>query len=392
MSARHTTHRYSKLPDSKLPDSVVDLVCADVRDQRGELDALIDDALRRLAPLTTSVERQALAAAARSRLAGLGQLDALVTDPTVDEVLVHEDRSWVDRQGELSDAGRLDGTTIEQVIERILAPIGRRVDRTTPIVDARLASGARVCAVVPPVAVGGATLSIRRFASGVRPLAEFAEGAGVALLADVLAAHCNVVVTGATSSGKTSLLAALIAHLDETERLIVLEDTAELACEAAHLVRLEARRADAEGVGEVSLADLVRTALRLRPDRLVVGEVRGAECLALVQAMNTGHDGSLSTCHANGPLDALLRLEALVLQSAPQWPLSAVRQQLARSIDVVVHVERIGARRRIRSIAEVVVPDSVHAPPAVRLLGEHGESGFEQRLALQRRRHSGRCA
>lgn len=351
---------------------LVDAVCASVRDQPGDLEALIDRAVRRLAPLATTAERSVLRASAFAQMAGLGALDALVSDPEVDEVLVNGDEVWVDRHGHLEPRGRLEGTTIEQVIERILAPIGRRVDRTTPIVDARLADGARVCAVVAPVSVGGSSLSIRRFSSAVRPLTDFTDAVGTAVLEQIITGRCNIVVCGATSSGKTSLLASMVDSLVDDERLIVLEDTTELPCRAPHVVRLEARPATAEGVVPISLNDLVRTALRLRPDRLVVGEVRSNECLALVQAMNTGHDGSLSTCHANSPLDALLRLESLVLQAAPQWPLVAVRQQLARSIDVIVHVDRFAGRRRVSAICEVVPPplDGALDPPAVRTLGE----------------------
>jgi len=249
------------------------------------------------------------------------------------------------------------------LIERILAPIGRRVDRTSPVVDARLADGSRVCAVVAPVAVDGATLAIRRFSTEVRPLSDFAGGAGVALCTEILRRRVNVVVSGATSSGKTSLLAALIALAPADERIVVLEDTAELSISAQHAVRLEGRPASIDGPPAIAVGDLVRTALRLRPDRLVVGEIRCDEVLGLVQAMNTGHDGSFSTCHANGPLDTLLRLESLVMQAAPSWPLVAIRQQLARSIDVVVHVGRTTAHRSrcITSIDEVV-PETTDGP------------------------------
>ncbi len=356
----------------------VERICATVRDEPGDLDELIDAAARRIAPLATAVERQTLRAAATAQMSGLGELDLLVEDPDVDEVLVNGNQIWVDRHGRIEPAGFLTRTTVEQVIERILAPVGRRVDRTSPIVDARLPNGSRVCAVVAPVAVGGSSLSIRRFSRNVRPLSDFTNPDGAALLTQIVAARCNVIVSGSTSSGKTSLLASMIAQIDPADRLIVLEDTTELPCRAPHQVRFEARAATAEGVTAIDLSDLVRTALRLRPDRLVVGEVRSNECLALVQAMNTGHDGSFSTCHANGPLDALLRLESLVLQAAPQWPLDAVRQQLARSIDVIVHVDRIDGQRRISSISEVVPPDP-HATtfvPQTRELGRATSSGF----------------
>ena len=369
------------------PD-LVDVVCTSVRDQPGDLAELIDRAVRRLAPLATSHERSELRSAAFAQMAGLGTLDTLVSDPEVDEVLVNGDEVWIDRHGRLEPCGRLTGTTVEQMIERILAPIGRRVDRTTPIVDARLPDGARVCAVVAPVAVNGSSLSIRRFSAAVRPLTDFTDAGGVALLDQVVTRRCNVVVCGATSSGKTSLLASMVDSITDDERLIVLEDTTELPCRALHVVRLEARPATVEGVAPVSLSDLVRTALRLRPDRLIVGEVRSNECLALVQAMNTGHDGSLSTCHANGPLDALLRLESLVLQAAPQWPLAAVRHQLARSIDVIIHVDRVEGRRRVSEICEVVPPplDGLLAPPTVRTLGRLRNDRFVLLAPLTRSR------
>lgn len=368
-------------------EQIVESVCNAVADEHGDVDVLVDAALKRLAPLATGHERQLAHRAALARLTGLSELEQLVADSSIDEILVNNSDIWVDRNGALVRAGSLTGTTTEQVIERILAPIGRRVDRTSPIVDARLPGGARVCAVVPPVSMNGPTLSIRRFASSARSLDDFTDHRGRELCTDIVRSACNVVVCGATSSGKTSLLAAMIVEVDNAERIIVLEDTSELPCDAPHLVRMEARPASAEGLAAVPLEQLVRTALRLRPDRLVVGEVRGNEVLALVQAMNTGHDGSFSTCHANGPLDALLRLESLVLAAAPQWPLAAVRQQLARSIDVVIHVTRVGGVRRIEAIAEVVVPTDDSTRPALRNLAKLDASGrFTTVAPLQRRR------
>jgi pilus assembly protein CpaF len=356
--------------------TIVAAICESVCNASGEIAVLIDEAVRQIAPLATAAQRQTLRDAALAQMSGLGELDQLVSDPTIDEVLVNGNQIWIDRNGSLSAARPLIATTVEHVIERILAPIGRRVDRTTPIVDARLASGARVCAVVAPVAIGGSALSIRRFATDVRALRDFTNSAGAELIGEVVDRRCNAIVCGATSSGKTSLLAAILERVNGVERLIVLEDTAEIPCTAQHVVRFEARPASVDGVTAISLSELVRTALRLRPDRLIVGEVRGDEVLGLVQAMNTGHDGSFSTCHANGPLDALLRLESLVLQAAPQWPLVAVRQQLARSIDVIIHVGRSGSRRQVLSIDEVVAPDlgGEALPPGVRCLGRLDES------------------
>lgn len=352
--------------------ATVDELCRRVAQLRGDVRELINDEVRRVAPLSAPDEQQRLIDAALARLGGLGELDELVADPNVDEVLVNSGNDiWVDRDGELVRVGELSTQPLEHIIERILAPIGRRVDRSTPVVDARLADGSRVCAVLPPVGVDGPSLSIRRFASIVRPLTDFTDQVGAVLCREIIDARCNVIVSGATSSGKTSLLASMIGAVPGNERVIILEDTAELPVNAQHVVRFEARPATLDGPAAITLTDLVRTALRFRPDRLVVGEIRGEEVLGMVQAMNTGHDGSFSTVHANGPLDALLRLESLVLQAAPTWPLAAIRQQLARSLDVVVHIERSRSRqrRRIESISEIVMPTDVDdVSPQLRVL------------------------
>lgn len=354
---------------------LVRTICALVADSPGDPTPLVRAEVRRLAPLCTDDERQQLVDRSMAHLRGLGELDAYVRDDAVDEVMVNAGRQiWIDRNGCLDHVGELVGDSIDLLIERILAPLGRRVDRSSPIVDARLADGSRICAVLPPVAVDGATLSIRRFRRQVLPLAAFTDDAGCRLLHELVERRCNMVVSGATSSGKTSLVAALLDSVDTSERILVVEDTAELPIHHPHVVRLEARPATADGPTAVDLAQLVRTALRLRPDRLVVGEARGDEVLALVQAMNTGHDGSLSTCHANSPHDALLRLESLVLAAAPTWPLDAIRHQLARSIDAIVQVERRADNtRQVVAISEVAPPDdSSHTgPPALRRLAHH---------------------
>jgi pilus assembly protein CpaF len=294
--------------------------------------------------------------AAVARLDGLGALDALLHDTDIDEVLVNAGGDiWVERDGAVHRTGRIGTADLAVVIERILAPLGRRLDRTNPIVDARLPDGSRVCAVIPPVALDGACLSVRRFRERALPLAAFGDAPVGNVLDELLAGRCNVIVSGATSSGKTSLLNTLLGLTPDHERIVVVEDTAELFPASPHLVRLEARPGSPDGLPAVTLEQLVRTALRLRPDRLIVGEVRGPEVLGLVQALNTGHDGSWSTCHANSALDALHRLETLVVQAAPAWPLRAVRQQLTRSIDAVVHVARSGrAARRVVEIGEVM--------------------------------------
>jgi len=368
-------------PDGR---DVIAELCRRVADVRGDVQHLIEQEVRRVAPLSTPDEQRRMTAQAVARLHGLGELEPLLADERVDEVLVNRDEVWVDRGGVVERAGTLESQPVEHLIERIIAPLGRRVDRTSPIVDARLPGGARVCAVVAPVAVDGPHLSIRRFASRVRPLADFTAGCGPALCGEIVDARCNILVAGATSSGKTSLLAALLGLVDDAERLVVLEDTSELPLDSRHAVRLEARPPTPDGPTPITLADLVRAALRLRPDRLVVGEVRGDEVLGLVQALNTGHDGSFSTCHANGPIDALHRLESLVLQAAPSWPLAAIRNQLARSIDVVVHVSRHrDGRRSIESIDEVVTPEPAasDAPPRLRPLAARSNGAALRQLA-----------
>jgi pilus assembly protein CpaF len=302
----------------------------------------------------------------------LGGLERWLDDPLVNEVMVNgaaadrDGKVWVERGGELLCVGRISAEAARGALDRLLAPLGRRVDRLAPVVDARLADGSRVCAVIPPIAVDGLTLTIRRFGPMTRQLSDFCSPPVEQLLRRAVRRGCNIVVSGATSTGKTTLLNALAATVAANERLVVLEDTAELRIEHPHVVRLEARPATAEGAGGVDLAALLRTALRLRPDRLVVGEVRGAEAVVLLHALNTGHHGSLSTVHANDPADALARLAALVLQESPGWPMAAINSHLRRAIDVVVHLERTSeGRRRVARVAEVEASDGLGVTPLV---------------------------
>jgi len=338
-----------------IDERLVQALCAAVEYEPGHAEAAVRAHLERLAPLAGPEQSERLVRAAVARLDGLGALDALLVDGDVDEILVNAGGDvWTDRRGTLQRHGTISPTELGIVIERILAPLGRRLDRTSPVVDARLADGTRVCAVVPPVSLGGTCLSLRRFRTTPLPLDAFAGPRQSELLTELIDRRCNLVVSGATSSGKTSLLSSLLGLVAPGERIVTLEDTAELAPAVDHLVRLEARPATSDGVDAITVDRLLHTALRLRPDRLVVGEVRGPEILGLVNALNTGHDGSLSTVHANGALDALGRLESLVVQAAPSWPLAAVRDHLVRCLDVVVHVERApGGRRRIATIAEI---------------------------------------
>ncbi|HEX8770382.1 MAG TPA: ATPase, T2SS/T4P/T4SS family, partial [Acidimicrobiales bacterium] len=249
----------------------------------------------------------------------------------------------------------LDASSIEHLIEKVVAPLGLRVDRSSPLVDARLPDGSRVNAVVPPLAVDGPYLTIRRFATRTIPLTAFAPAGVVDLLTWAVRARLNVLVSGGTGAGKTTLLNALGTCIPRHERVVTVEDAAELRLPGEHVVRLEARPSNAEGVGEVRVRDLVRNSLRMRPDRILVGEVRGPEALDMLQAMNTGHEGSLSTCHANGPDDALRRLETMVLMGDVGLPLDAVQTQLESALDLVVQVGRgPDGTRRVVAVAEVV--------------------------------------
>jgi pilus assembly protein CpaF len=312
--------------------------------------------LRTLAPLLPPVEHEAVVHAVVARTTGLGPLEVLLADPAVREVLVNGGRDvWVERAGRLERTGvTLAAGEAERLLERILAPLGRRADRTSPVVDARLADGSRVHAVVPPVAVDGTCLAIRRFGTTPHPLGAFAGPEVVALLEWMVAAGWNVLVSGATSSGKTTLVNALAGALPAELRVVTIEDAAELRLPGEHVVRLEARPPTAEGVGGIDVRGLLRAALRLRPDRIVVGEVRGPEALDLLTALNTGHDGSLSTCHANSADDAVHRVEALALQAGGALPLDALRLHVQSALDAVVHVARLpDGRRRVVSVAEL---------------------------------------
>ena len=252
----------------------------------------------------------------------------------------------------------------EPVIERIIGPLGLRVDRLRPTVDARLADGSRFHAVIPPVAIDGPCLAVRRFAARTLPLSSFAAPPVAELLEELVAQRANLVVSGATSSGKTTLLNALLASVPPGERILTIEDAAELRLATPHVVRLEARPPTVEGAGEVTVRDLVRAALRLRPDRLVVGEVRGAEALDMVLALNTGHDGSLTTCHGNGPAEVLKRIEAMVLMGAPSWPPATAEEHVRRSIDVVIHLARgHHGRRIVEHVMEVAEPGGLSERP-----------------------------
>ncbi len=281
-------------------------------------------------------------------LVGLGQLQALLDDPEVTDVLANGPGVvWVERAGRLERTSVcVDSSQIERAIERLVAPLGLRADRSCPVVDARLDDGTRVAAVLAPLAVDGPVLAVRRHLRRSLPLDSFIDSEGLDLIDRLLVDRPNVIVFGATGSGKTTVVNALIARLGTDERYVTIEDVAELQLPGRHVVRLEARPGTAEGVGRVEMRQLVRAALRLRPDRIVVGEVRGPEAADMVWAMATGHRGGFSTCHAGSATDALERLETMCLMSGDGVPHSAVRSQVRSAVDLLVGVQRLGDGRR----------------------------------------------
>jgi pilus assembly protein CpaF len=327
------------------------------------LDAEVRALVEREAGALPGSEREALCRRVLLLATGLGPLEPLLSDPAVDEVMVNgPEEVYVERRGQLKPTGvRFDSEAeLLHAIERILAPLGRRVDEASPLCDARLADGSRVNVVIPPLSLSGPCLTVRRFRREGFSLRELVAGgtlpADVAeLLALCVAARASVLVSGGTGSGKTTTLNALSGAIPGEERIVTIEDAAELRLRQRHVVRLEARPANLEGRGEVTIRQLVVNALRMRPDRIVVGEVRGAEALDMLQALNTGHDGSLTTVHANSPADALRRIETLALMAGIGLPHTAVRDQVASALDVVVHQARLpDGSRVVESVTEVV--------------------------------------
>ena len=324
-----------------------------------EVRALVDEEAALLDPVT----RAAVSTRIVRDTVGLGPLEDLLADPSVEEVMVNgPDEVYVERAGRIErvDVRFPDEEELRNAIERILAPLGRRIDELSPMVDARLADGSRVNVVIPPLAVDGPALSIRRFGAsrpGARELVERGSlsASQCELLGQAVADRRSILVSGGTGAGKTTLLNALSGFIDSGERIVTIEDAAELRLQQRHVVRLESRPASVEGKGEVTVRDLLRNALRMRPDRIVIGEVRGPEALDLLTALNTGHEGALSTLHANSAADALSRLETLALMAGVGLPHEAIAEQVQRGVDLVVHVERRpDGSRRVAEIAEVV--------------------------------------
>jgi pilus assembly protein CpaF len=310
----------------------------------------------------SAIERERLIHEVRHELFGLGPLEQLLADTTISDILVNSPYNiFIERRGKLerTNVEFKDNEHLMRVIERIVSSVGRRIDESSPMVDARLKDGSRVNAIIPPLSLDGPVLSIRRF--GAEPLRMPRLIDGQALTADMASmfdmcvnSRLNILISGGTGAGKTTLLNALSAYIPVNERIVTIEDSAELQLQQPHVVRLETRPPNIEGKGEVTQRDLVRNALRMRPDRIVIGEVRGGEAIDMLQAMNTGHDGSLTTVHANSPRDALSRLETMIQMTGMRLSDRAMRQQIASAINMVVQVARLSdGTRRVTSISEI---------------------------------------
>jgi pilus assembly protein CpaF len=312
-------------------------------------------------PLSTN-DRERLVEEVRHELFGLGPLEPLLADPTISDILVNSPQNiYIERRGKLERTSVTfkDDEHLMRVIERIVSSVGRRIDESSPMVDARLSDGSRVNAIIPPLSLDGPVLSIRRFGAEPLRMSKLIEiGALTKDIAEMFEmcvnARLNVLISGGTGAGKTTLLNALSAYIPEEQRIVTIEDSAELQLQQPHVVRLETRPPNIEGRGEVTQRDLVKNALRMRPDRIVIGEVRGGEAIDMLQAMNTGHDGSLTTVHANTPRDALARLETMIQMTGMKLSERAMRQQIASALNLVIQAARLSdGTRRVVSISEI---------------------------------------
>ena len=328
---------------------------------RDELRMLVERLLEEEIVVINDIERKNLTRDIQNEMLGFGPLETLLADPTVSDILVNTyKRVYVERHGklELTDVRFTDDAHLMKIIDKIVSRVGRRIDESSPMVDARLPDGSRVNAIIPPLAIDGPILSIRRFAAEPLRLADLVEYQSLtAEMAEILQglgkAKVNILISGGTGSGKTTMLNVISGFIGASERIVTIEDAAELQLQQPHVVRLETRPPNIEGKGEVTQRALVRNALRMRPDRIILGEVRGGEALDMLQAMNTGHEGSMATIHANTPRDALTRLENMISMAAP-LPTKAMRQQISSAISVVVQVGRLtDGKRKVISIQEI---------------------------------------
>jgi pilus assembly protein CpaF len=358
---------------------------------RAEVRRMAEELCQRSSNLLNRGERERLVSEVLDETFGLGPLEPLMADPTISDILINgHNVVYVERNGRLerSDVAFTDARHLLHIIQRIVGQMGRRVDETSPMVDGRLADGSRINAIIPPLALDGALVSIRRF--GVRPLlaADLVQKGAMTeemavFLSACVKARLNLLISGGTGSGKTTLLNALSAFIPADERVITIEDAAELRLQQPHVGRLETRPNNVEGAGEVTTRDLVRNALRMRPDRIVIGECRGAEALDMLQAMNTGHEGSLTTIHANDTRDALSRLEMMVGMAGFDMPMWVIRKQIASAIHVIVQTTRLsGGARKVVKISEVTGTDGDN-------LSMHDLFAFKQTGVDEERRAQG---
>jgi pilus assembly protein CpaF len=332
------------------PMALRDRVVNDIRRHLGSENGIARD------------DRERLVAEISDDILGHGPIERLLADDSVTEIMVNGPFDiWVERQGRLyqTTVRFNDDSHLRRIINKMVAQVGRRIDESSPMVDARLPDGSRVNAIIPPLSLSGALVTIRKFANKRLDLQEMIRlnslsEETVDFLQRCIGAQLNILICGGTGTGKTTLLNALSQAVSDAERIVTIEDAAELALKQQHVLRLEGRPKNIEGQGEITIRDLVRNSLRMRPDRIIVGEVRGAEALDMLQAMNTGHDGSLTTVHANSPRDALARIETMVLMAGYDLPLRAIRQQVASALDLIVHLERLeDGSRRVTAITEV---------------------------------------
>ena len=352
-----------KLLNTLSPEQLKSLNKEGVRAQIGLLveRLVVDEGI----PMTMA-EREKVIEEIQDEVFGLGPLEQLLKDNTISDILVNGfDNVYVERGGRLVETNVRfkDQAHLRMIIDRIVSNVGRRIDDSSPIVDARLDDGSRVCAVIPPLSLIGPVMSIRRYGKKLLTTEELLKSQTLShgmldFLSGCAEARLNIVISGGSGSGKTTILNTLSRFIPETERIVTIEDTAELQLQQSHVVRLETRPANIEGAGAVTARDLVINTLRMRPDRIIVGESRGPEALDMLQAMNTGHDGSMTTIHANAPRDAFSRLETMIMMASQHVPDKVIRQQLASAINLVVHCARLAdGSRRITGIAEVLGVD-----------------------------------